>query len=361
MKRVLIILLGIVLAFSIGAIVLEFQNFNSIESYLSMFKNSLFSDIAIGNTFSRSAILLLLGLSAFISFNTGSFNLGQYGQLLTGAFAATVIGLYVNLPSIILIPVMLLAAGILGSLFAGIAAYFKYKFAMDEFITTLMLNFVAQFFITYLVSNPLKDSGAAWPMSPSISDAGVFAKAGIFDFSVIIALLLFIGMYIYWKKTRIGYELRMLGANSIFARLGGTKVSRNFFKAMLLSGFLAGVAGAFLIMGSGQQNKLIPSLGEVNASDGIMIALISGGSILSVLFFSVFFSILQTGAVGMQLDTNVPMEFTIILQATMVLLVVAFRDYSSIFIDKMKTKKKAKVKAREKSSKVRGENRELTG
>ena len=252
---------------------------------------------------------------------------------------------------------MLIVAGVAGSLYAAIATFFKHKFSMDEFITTLMLNFVAEYFITYLVSNPLKDSGAAWPMSPVISEKGVFSQVGGIDFSVFISIFVFATLFAFWRKTRTGYELRMQGSNKLFSRAGGCEVSRNFVSSMMLSGFLAGLAGAFLIMGSGQQNKLIPSLGKVNADDGIMIALISGNSLLSVVIFSVFFGIIQTGAVGMQLETNVPMEFTIMLQAMMVLLVVAFRDYSDIFINNFKAWKRRRInlKLKKKPEMVRGE------
>ena len=111
---------------------------------------------------------------------------------------------------------------------------------------------------------------------------------------------------------------------------------------MMISGALAGIAGAFLIMGSTQQNKLIPSLGKSNSNDGLMIAIISGNSLLSVLIFSLFFGMIQTGAVGMQMDTNVPNEITMMLQAVMVLFVVAFRDYADVFISKLNARDEAR-------------------
>lgn len=350
MKKVLVITLGIVLAFVFGAMMLAFQQFDPAASFISMFKNSLFTEIALSNTMARTSILLLIGLSAFVGFNSGVTNLGQFGQLLFGALTATIIGLYVDLPAIILIPFMIIAAGIAGGLYASIAAFLKSRYNMNEFITTLMLNFVAEYFITYLVTNPLKDPAAAWPMSPVISKAGYFSRVGLFDMSVILSVLIFAVLFFYWKKTKRGYEFRMTGANNIFSRIGGCEISKNFYSSMIISGFLAGIAGAFLIMGSSQQHKLLPTLGEANAGDGLMVAIIAGNSFFSVIFFSAFFSLLQTGAVGMQLDTNVPMEFTIMLQALMVLFVVAFRDYSDILVNK--------VKARFESRKLRRGNNE---
>lgn len=340
MKKVIIILLGVVLAVAVGALLLAFQGYDPIVSYVSILKNSLFSKVAIGNTFSRSAILLMVGLSAFVALSSGASNLGQFGQLLSGAMAATLVGLYVSAPAFVVVPLMLLAAAVCGALYASIAAACKHFFGMNEFITTLMLNFIAEYFTTYLVTDIIKDPKAAWPMSSAIPKAAIFKSVGFFDTSVFLALALFCALFIFWYKTRKGYELRISGKNNIFARNGGCTTDKNFISTMMLSGALAGIAGAFLIMGSMQQHKFIPALGKANGSDGLMIAIISGSSMPSVLFFAFFFGVLQTGAVGMQLDAGVPMEFTIILQAIMTLLVVAFRDYSDIFLNKLAARSK---------------------
>ncbi len=342
MKKSAVIIFGVLLAFLVGALLLEFQGFDSLTSYASMFKNSLFTNIALGNTLSRMAIFIVLGLSAFFGFNSGVSNLGLFGQLLMGALTASLIGVNVQLPSFILIPLMLILAGLAGGLYASIAGLLKLYFKMNEFITTLMMNFIAEYFVTYLVTYPLRDVNSQWPMSAAVSKSAIFPKIGIFDFSIFLSLIIFSLIVIFWNKTRRGYEFRLTGANSIFSKVGGCTISKNFLSAMIISGLLAGIAGGFLIMGTSQQNKLIPSLGKTNANDGLMIAIISGNNLPSVLFFSIFFGILQTGAVGMQLDTNVPSEFMIILQATMVLFVVAFRDYSDTFINTFKAFLKSK-------------------
>lgn len=336
MKKIIVVLLGVLLAFLAGALLLALQDYNPLASYISMFENSLLSNTALRNTLVRMAILTMLGLSAFFGFNSGVTNLGQFGQLLMGALVATLIGIYVRLPGIVLIPLMLVSGALAGGLFSAIAGAFKLYFKMNEFITTLMMNFLAQYFIAYLVANPMKDPQASWPMSPRIADAGVFPMLGLVDLSVILMLAIFVGIYVYWNYSKQGYEFRLTGENNIFSLIGGCRISKNLMSAMFISGVLAGIAGAFLIMGSTQQNKLLPNLGNANAGDGLMIAIIAGNSMPSVLFFGGFFGLLQTGAVGMQLDTNVPSEFTVMLQATMVLFVVAFRDYSDTVINRVK-------------------------
>lgn len=352
MKKSIVVILGILLAFVVGAFLLAVQGYHPIDSYASMFKNSLLTDIALGNTLSRMAVFVLLGLSAYFGFNSGVSNLGLFGQLLMGALAVTLIGQNLDTAPIILIPLMLIGASIAAGAYAGIAGFFRLAFGMNEFITTLMMNFIAKYLVTYLVTNPMRDPNSQWPMSKPILDSGVFERIGNVDFSVILAVIVFVAVSLYWNYTRRGYEFRLTGANNIFARLGGCEVPKNFLSSMIISGILAGIAGAFLIMGSTQQNKLIPNLGEINAGDGLMIAIISGQSLPSVFFFSAFFGMIQTGSVGMQMDTSVPSEFTIMLQAIMVLFVVAFRDYSELFVNL--------VKARAKSRKLKAKEHELT-
>lgn len=352
MKKSIVVILGVLLAFVVGAILLAVQGYHPIDSYASMFKNSLLTDIALGNTLSRMAVFILLGLSAYFGFNSGVSNLGLFGQLLMGALAVTLIGQNIDTAPIILIPLMLIGASLAAGAYAGIAGFFRLAFGMNEFITTLMMNFIAKYLVTYLVTNPMRDPNSQWPMSKPILDSGVFERIGNVDFSVILAVIVFVAVFLYWNYTRRGYEFRLTGANNIFARLGGCEVPKNFLSSMIISGILAGIAGAFLIMGSTQQNKLIPNLGEINAGDGLMIAIISGQSLPSVFFFSAFFGMIQTGSVGMQMDTSVPSEFTVMLQAIMVLFVVAFRDYSELFVNL--------VKARAKSRKLKAKEHELT-
>lgn len=342
MKKIYTIPLGIILAFLIGAILLAFQGFSPLISYVSMFKNSLLTPIAAGNTLVRMAILLVIGLSAYFGFNSGVNNLGLFGQLLSGALVATLIGQNLKIFPQFLLPFMLISAAIAGGLIAGIAALLWKWFNMNEFITTLMMNFMVDFFVAYLITYPMRDAGSQWPMSAPIERAGVFPKIGFIDLSVIVAFLIYALIFIHWTYTRQGYEYRMAGINNQFAQLGGCRTEKNYISAMMISGELAGIAGAFLIMGSTQQNKLIPSLGKSNSNDGLMIAIISGNSLLSVLIFSLFFGMIQTGAVGMQMDTNVPNEFTMMLQAVMVLFVVAFRDYADVFVSKLNARDEAR-------------------
>lgn len=346
-KHEVTVLLGIITAVVIGMLMLMTQGYNPIESYGSILKYSLSTGIGRANTVNRAVFLLMAGASASIALGSGASNLGQFGQSLCGAMTATMIGLYCPLPPVLLIPFMILSAMAAGAVYAGIAALGRKYLGMNEFIITLMLNFIADYFIRYLISTPLKDPGTQWPASRVITEGGILPKLGKIDSAVFIMIAVYILAVVFIKKSKTGYELRVMGKNSAFARVGGCKTDRNFVKVMLISGALAGLVGAMLIVGASQQHRVIVGLGESFANDGLMVSIVAGNNIAGVFIYAIIFSILQSGATGMQLDTGVPSEFTTMLIAITVLSVVAFRAYSGIFMDKMAAMKKAKSIQRE--------------
>lgn len=341
MKKGITVFLGIATAVLLGMLMLWAQGYAPLESYSCILQYSVFSSFGICNTLNRTAILVVTGVSAAIAMGSGASNLGQHGQLLCGAIVATVIGLYLPLPTIILIPVMMICGAIAGALYAGLAAAGRKYFGMNEFIITLMLNFIADYFTTYLVTKPLLDPSSSWPMSKVLPSSAVMPAIGNLDSSVFIVLIVFVGMIVYMYKTRQGYEMRIMGKNPVFAKAGGCDTDKNFMRIMMYSGAMAGLAGVLLVVGAGQQNRFLPALGLGFANDGLMVSIISGNSVPGVLLYAFIFSVLQSGSTGMQMDTGVPSEFTTILIAITVLSVVAFRSYSGIFLNKLSAIRKA--------------------
>lgn len=349
MKKKLIVLLGLVAAILIGMLMLALQGYDPLLSYWSILKYSLASEVGISNTLNRAAFLLMAGTSAAVALGSGVSNLGQFGQLLMGAMAATVIGLYIPAPSYIIIPLMIAGGMMAGALYAGIAAFAKKKFGMNEFITTLMMNFLANYFTQYLITNQLMDKTASWPASKVVPDAAILPAVGSLDTAAFLMIAVYIGVCFYLVKSKRGYEYQIMGKNSVFARVGGCDTDRNFVRIMLLSGAFAGLLGVMMIIGNGQQHRFITAIGKSYADDGLMMSIVAGNYAPGVFIYAIIFSILQSGSAGMQLDTGVPLEFITMLIAITVLCVVAFRSYFDIFLNRvaairksMKLRKEAK-------------------
>lgn len=335
MKRILTVFLGVVTAVIIGMILLASQGYSPLEGYSSILKYSLSTSVGLSNTVNRAVFLLIAGASAALALGSGASNLGQFGQLLMGALAAVLIGIYAPFPSWLLIPLMLVGGMVAGAAYAGIAAVGRRYFGMNEFIITLMLNFIADYFTRYLIANPLKDPASSWPASSVVAKEAILPAVGGLDFAVFLLVAVYILTVFYRRKSRTGYEMRIMGKNGIFARVGGCKTDGNFMKVMLCSGALAGLVGVMMIMGASQQHRFLGGLGQSYADDGLMISIVSGNQITGVFLYAILFSIFQSGSTGMQLDTGVPSEFTKMLIAITVLSVVAFRSYSNIFMSRL--------------------------
>ncbi len=262
---------GIAVAFLAGFILLLAQGYPAGESFFSLFSYSLFSAQAFFNTLFKATPLILTGLSAAVAFGSNVVNLGQVGQFLIGAMAVTVAGIYIHLPPVLMVPLLIAVALAAGALWAGIAGILKKRFGMDEFITTLMLNFVAEYLTVYLISDPMRDPDLHSAMSVMINKTGWIGSPGGFPLVFLIAFLVFILTVFYWNTTKTGYEMKIMGLNDIFSRTGGCENDKNFTKAILISGAMAGLAGALLILG-GQQHRFLKGFGANYGWDGVMIA-----------------------------------------------------------------------------------------
>jgi simple sugar transport system permease protein len=319
------------------------QGYNPLETYYRLFEYSLASGSKISYTLTKSVPLILTGLSASVAFASGPVNLGQPGQFLMGALLATIGGLYIDLPPILMIPILLILAMVGGALWSGVAALLKHFFNMSEFITTLMLNMIADFFTYWAISYPFFEENANYPQTPFITKSGWMPEWGNFSTSVIVMIIAVGIIWFIMNRTTAGYEWRLSGQNSLFSRLGGVNVSKNYIVVMLLTGALAGLAGGLVVMSG--PHRFIKGLGANYAWDGVMIAMVANSGVILTLLYGFFFGILQTGSLGMELITAVPRELIQVLQAVIVLIVVAGRGYFETLFAKLEAKRKFKGRA----------------
>lgn len=331
-KQVLPALIGIVVALLAGLIILWAQGYPPLESYAALFSYSLFSKFAFFSTLDKATPLILTGLSAAVGFGSNCVNLGQPGQFLIGAMAVTAFGIAVDLPAVVMIPLCILVALTAGAFWSGIAAGLRRRFKMDEFITTLMLNFIADYFTLYLISGPMLDKRMYSPLTPMTNPGAWLPIWNGFGSAFLVAVAAFVVVSVLWNHSKIGYEWRVMGQNPIFSRTGGCRNDTAYVRAMLLSGALAGLAGGLMIMG-GMQHRFVKGIGANYAWDGVMIAIVANNNMIATGLYALFFSVLQTGAMGMELETSVPSEFSLVLQAIVVLFVVASRESTRMMIN----------------------------
>ena len=144
-------------------------------------------------------------------------------------------------------------------LYASIAAFFRRRFNMNEPIVTLMLNFVADYFTQFLIAGPLFEEGRQSPASPAINASGWFPVYKGFDTGILVALLAFILIYLLWNRSKQAMSGQLWVKTPSSPALGAVLTKRTLTKAMLVSGALAALAGALVIMG-GIQHRFMPGI-----------------------------------------------------------------------------------------------------
>ncbi len=310
------------LAFVVGAIIIGSSGFDVGEAFSIMFRGAFGSAFGFGDVLLKTTSLLLAGLAVSVAFKCRQWNIGAEGQLYMGALGGTLVGISAlgAIPGLAIIGAILLSF-IFGALFALVPAGLKIKFGVNEVISTVLLNFVALLFISFLLHGPIKAPGFL-PYSPEIAEEsqmpiifpGTRLHAGI-----ILAGLATVGVYYLWK-TKMGFEMRSVGANIKAARYGGMNISKSVLLTLGISGGLAGIAGGLLV--SGVQHILIEGISPGYGFIAVIIALLARQHPVGVAVVAFFFSILMTGSETMYRSLGVPSAFSMTLQALVLVFVL---------------------------------------
>lgn len=264
-------------------------------------------------TLTRATPLMFTGLAAAIAFRARLFNIGAEGQLYAGALAAVAVGgLHggsgFDIAPALLFPLMLLAAAVAGALLLLGPALLRARLGVDEVVTTLLLNFVVLLGVSALIDGPMKDPTAlGWPQSVALKDdlsltrliEGARVHTGLLAAAVLAVLL-----WALLEFTTFGFDVRALGANPRAAAFAGVPVTRTMVGVALLSGALAGLAGAVEVAGRSGYVTLDMSPGY--GFSGIVVAMLAGLHPVGVLLASVFIAGVLVGADSMSRAVNVP-------------------------------------------------------
>ena len=266
------------------------------------------------------------GLAVALGFRAGLFNIGVEGQIFIGAATGVWAGYaIIGLPTIIHIPLAMLFGALGGALWGFIPGLLKAKTGAHEVITTIMMNYIAFRLVDWLLKFPMQDPNEFTPKTPWILETAKLPR--LFDTPIrfhagfFIAILMAVAVYYLLFKTTWGFELRMVGSNPNAARYAGVKITRTTILAMVLSGALAGMAGANEVLGVNY--RLLPAFSSGYGFDSIALALLGKTHPLGVILSSLLFGFLRNGARSMQLAVGVPIDIISILQALILAFVAA--------------------------------------
>lgn len=335
-------ILAIVFALLVGAVLIVVMGLDVTEAYPALLEGAFGSKNAIGETIVKTTPLIFTALSYALAKRCGLVNLGAEGQIYVGGLCSAIVGLYIAVPSVIHIPLTVLAGFVGGGLWGMLAGALKIKFGASEMITTIMLNYIAQFFINYMVGNVIKEPGDL-PQSAKIGATAQLPRlieGTRIHLGIVIALICVLLYYIFLWRTRQGYETRVVGLNPEAARYAGFNANRRSLGAMFMAGGLAGLAGLVEILGI--QLRVYKNFSPGYGWDGIAAALLGRNSPIGIVLSSTLFGALRSGSNQMQIDANVPSALIYILQALVIMFVIG----SNYFI-KLRKKRQVKLRAKE--------------
>lgn len=363
-KNVLLPFFAFIFAFFIGGLVIVFSdtevmsNFNSPRkfiisalskignSYLAVFQGSIFDiNLARGESFFKgfyplsetvvtATPLILTGLAVTLAFRSGLFNIGAQGQFIFGAIGASYVGFHFDLPPVIH-PIAAISAGVLlAGIYGGIVGLLKAKTGAHEVIVTIMLNYIAGFFILWILkTSAFLRPGRIDPLAPEVNPNSRLSKFLGEDLRIHVGIFVALAaaLFVWWllKKSTLGFKFRAVGANASAAKSAGISIAFVTTSTMVLCGALAGLGGAVHVLGT--EYALTNNIGGSLGFDAITVALLGGAAPLGTVIAAFLFAALRTGGITLQSNTGTPAEIIQVIQALIVLFIAAPALIKGIF------------------------------
>ncbi|NTV37662.1 MAG: ABC transporter permease [Anaerolineales bacterium] len=268
---------------------------------------------------------IFAGLAVAIGFRCGLFNIGAEGQFFVGALGSAYVGYSITgLPWYIHLPLAILGGALAGAIWGAIPGFLKAKFGAHEVVNTIMMNWIAFRLSDWLLTGPMMASGFR-PVTPTIQKAAelprFFSDPLRFNWGFVLALVVAYLVYWFLFKTTLGFEIRSVGANPDGSKYAGMSIVRNFVLVMILSGGLAGMAGAAQVLGVDHWVGQGFSAGY--GFDAIALALLGKSHPVGVVLSAIVFGILRSGATRMQSMAGIPIDIISIIQGLVIIFVAA--------------------------------------
>lgn len=316
-------MLAVVLSLVFSGLVLLLFGLNPISVFAAIIEGSLGTTIRIEQTIVKAVPLTIASLGILVAFKMKFWNIGGEGQIVMGAFAATFVAL--NFPDMsrpVLLLLMMIASILAGGLWALIPAAFKAKMGTNETIFTLMMNYIAIKFVTYLQYGPWRDpNSAGFPKIPSFSENAILPSVFNVHIGWIIALICVGFVYFFMNHTKKGYEITVVGESIETARYAGMNIPSIVMIAMFISGGLCGLVG--MIQASAIEKTLVFGISANYGFTAIITAWLARLNAIATLFVCIAFAILMQGAAYIQLSMGVPSAVASIVQGVILFFVLA--------------------------------------
>lgn len=328
---------AVLLALAASAVVIALIGYNPFQVFAKIVEGSLMSLYRVRETISKAIPLVVLSLGVAVAFKMKFWNIGAEGQIYMGAFGAALVAFSgAGLPSPLLLALMLLVGAALGGLWALIPAFLKLRFSASETLVTLMLNYVAQEWVSYLQHGPWKDPKAiGFPKIAQFAASATLPKVLGIHIGWIIALIMVVLVHILLNKSKLGFEISVLGESETTARYAGMNVAKTVVIAVMISGGLCGMAG--MLQAAGVEHTLNDQLSGGLGFTAVITSWLARLSAPAIVVVSFLFSVLLQGGTYLQSSLQIPATVADVLQAIILFFVLGsefFIQYSVVFSKK---------------------------
>lgn len=333
---------AVLIALVASALIMLFMGYNPLDVYERLVTGSLGTAYRFRETVNKAIPLATLSLGTAVAFRMKFWNIGGEGQFFIGAYGAALVAFaFPALPAPLLLPAMFATAFMFAGAWALIPALLKAQFGTSETLVTLMLNYMAAKWVSYLQYGPWKDPAASgFPKIAPFSENAILPNVLGIHAGWIITLLLCLLVYLLIRKTKLGYEIDVLGESEDTARYAGMNVLRITIIAIMLSGGLCGVAG--MMQASAVERSLSEQLSGGLGFTAVITTWLARLSPPTIVVVSFLFSMLIQGGAFLQSSLKIPASISSVLQGIIIFFVLGsefFLRYRLVFSSSYKGRK----------------------
>ena len=354
-QAVIVPMFAILVSLIVGAIVIAVVGQNPISAYHNLLqgagilpkasyaggKGMLTDFMSFLNALTP---LIFAALAVVVAFKAGLFNIGVSSQMLFGGFIATILIGYSDLSNFIAKPMVIVIGILCGALLGGLIGYLKYRFNINEVVSCIMINYICQYIISFfinmfyvdVVSRQSRNIGKA--ASLTLKNVEWLGMKMELPLGIVLAVMAGFGVHFILEKTKLGYEIKAVGASQKAAKYAGIKVGRTMVMAMVISGALAGLAGVTYYLGynTSIQPRVLSSVGY----DAIAVSLLGNASPIGSMLAAFLITIISKGSTYMSSMSGVPQEMASVITA-LILLFSACGAYIKYCFKRLKDDKAA--------------------
>ncbi|MEH6442439.1 MAG: ABC transporter permease [Oceanospirillaceae bacterium] len=274
----------------------------------------------------KAAPIMLCAIGLSLTFRAQVWNIGAEGQLLMGGLTASAVALQlINVEAFWVMPVVLISGMIGGALWGLLAAWLRNSFNANEILTTIMFNYIALYILLYFVHGSLKDpEGYGFPESALFGDSAllpILLEDTRLHIGILLAMFAVVAAWVFLSRSFLGFQIKVLGLDSNAAKLSGFKHKRLVLLVMLISGALAGLAGAGEV--TGPIGQLIPSISPGYGYAAIIVAFLGRLHPIGIFFASLLMALIYMGGELAQIELKLPLAVTSLFQGMLLFYLLA--------------------------------------